>query len=235
MARVPVNEPYKITTTFGEPDSNAKFGRHSGIDYAVPLDRPILAPVSGSVAFAGWSPTGGNMVQIYDGKYWHRLMHNNSLKVSQYDQVTEGQVVALAGTTGLSTGVHCHYDVATQANPSSFAAFVDPSSIIGKSEDIMTPEDVKTLFRAVEHKEASPEDVRAWTGQSAAKYASEALRGNRWLTQNHQITYYDQNQRLIEQLQKRVQELQGSGSISRADLQKVYDDLGKLISKGEVV
>lgn len=43
--RRPVNSPFTITTEFGVLDSYAKFGRHSGVDYAVPLNRPIYASI----------------------------------------------------------------------------------------------------------------------------------------------------------------------------------------------
>jgi len=128
MARRPVNAPYTITTQFGVPDNYAKFGRHSGVDYAVPLNRPVYAPVSGQLTNIV-SPTGGNMVQIFDGKYYHRLMHNNSFSRGN-GPVNEGNEVAKAGTTGLSTGVHSHWDVATKATPTSFADFIDPNAIL---------------------------------------------------------------------------------------------------------
>lgn len=126
MARLPVNPPYTITTAFGVPDDNARFGKHSGIDYAVPLDRPIYAPTSGDLTNI-LSPTGGKMVVIFDGTYYHRLMHNNSFSRAE-GKVSEGDIVAQAGTTGLSTGVHCHWDVNDEAiYPKSFAPFIDPN------------------------------------------------------------------------------------------------------------
>ena len=123
--RRPVNAPYQITTEFGVVDSYSKFGRHSGTDYAVPLNRPILAPASGSLQNVV-SPTGGNMVVIYDGQFYHRLMHNNSFSRTN-GSVQEGDEVAKAGTTGLSTGVHCHWDINSEGTyPTSFAVFKDP-------------------------------------------------------------------------------------------------------------
>lgn len=124
--RRPVNSPYTITTEFGVPDSYAKFGRHSGIDYAVPLNRPVYAPVSGQLQNIV-SPTGGNMVVIYDGQFWHRLMHNNAFSRNN-GAVSEGEQVALAGTTGLSTGVHSHWDINREGvYPTSFNSFASPA------------------------------------------------------------------------------------------------------------
>lgn len=134
--RVPVNQPYTITTQFGVPDSNALFGRHSGIDYAVPLDRAVYAPASGKLNNIS-SKTGGNMVVIFDGKYYHRLMHNSSFSRIDGQNVNEGDEVARAGTTGLSTGVHCHWDVNTQGTyASSFSAFVDPNILLKQGGDM---------------------------------------------------------------------------------------------------
>lgn len=123
--RRPINAPYTITTEFGEPDSYAKFGRHSGVDYAVPTGRPVYAPASGQLTNVV-SPTGGNMVVIWDGQFYHRLMHNSSFSRGN-GSVQEGDEVAKVGTTGLSTGPHCHWDINSEGTyPTSFAAFKDP-------------------------------------------------------------------------------------------------------------
>lgn len=125
--RVPVNKPYTITTKFGVPDKYAKFGRHSGIDYAVPLNRDVLSPVGGTIEYAKKHTTGGNMLMVKDARgNYHRLMHNNSF-VKKSGAVKEGQLVAKAGTTGLSTGVHVHHDIATTPFPISFSQFLDPN------------------------------------------------------------------------------------------------------------
>jgi hypothetical protein len=125
--RRPVNAPYTITTEFGVPDSYAKFGRHSGVDYAVGLNTPIYAPASGELQNVV-SPTGGNMVVIRDNQnFYHRLMHNNSF-TRVNGRVNEGEQVAKAGTTGLSTGVHSHWDINRQGvYPDSFAQFISPA------------------------------------------------------------------------------------------------------------
>jgi len=147
MSRLPVNQPYTITTQFGVPDSNARFGRHSGIDYAVPLNRPVYAPASGTLTNIK-SVTGGNMVQIFDGQYYHRLMHNNSFSRSD-GRVNEGDEVAKAGTTGLSTGVHSHWDVASQASPTAFSQFIDPNIWLKEEEEVAKPtqKEVLSQFR----------------------------------------------------------------------------------------
>lgn len=141
MSRIPVNNPYSITTEFGEPDSNALFGYHSGIDYAgFGAGRPIYAPTSGELTNVK-SPTGGNMVVIRANGYVHRLMHNSSFS-RENGHVNEGEEVAKAGTTGLSTGVHCHWDINNQGTyPNTFQAFINPNEWLKQGEDMNVNQD----------------------------------------------------------------------------------------------
>lgn len=173
MARLPLNQPYTITNPFGVPDSNAKFGKHSGIDYAVPLNRPVYAPVSGTLTNIV-SPTGGNMVVIKSGKYWHRLMHNHSFSRSN-GAVSEGQEVGKAGTTGLSTGVHVHWDVNTQGTyPTSFAAFINPSTL--KEDEMITSKgQLRRLFLQFTGKEPSQADYDGYINKRTYAYTVDKL------------------------------------------------------------
>lgn len=174
--RRPVNSPFTITTEFGVLDSYAKFGRHSGVDYAVPLNRPIYATVSGQLQNIV-SPTGGNMVVIYDGTYWHRLMHNNSFSRSN-GYVNEGDQVALAGTTGLSTGVHSHWDINKEGvYPTSFAAFIPPADWLagkyvttGGTEVFNTIEEVREAYMQMRGQVGTDAEMRGWIGQSKQRW-----------------------------------------------------------------
>jgi septal ring factor EnvC (AmiA/AmiB activator) len=129
MARYPVDQHNLVTTEFGVRDSNAYFGYHSGIDFGVGPGSNVYAPTSGQVWWAGSSRTGGNMLILFDGSYYHRLMHNSQLLVTS-GPVTEGQVIAKSGSTGLSSGPHVHWDVArdmrSDLRPETFASFTNP-------------------------------------------------------------------------------------------------------------
>jgi len=180
--RRPVNAPYQITTEFGVPDSYAKFGRHSGVDYAVPLNRPIYAPVSGTLTNVV-SPTGGNMVVIYDGQFYHRLMHNNSFSRAN-GHVNEGEQVALAGTTGLSTGVHSHWDINREGTyPTSFAAFIPPADFLAGKYNVVTPppvaggsnvfntrEEVIEAYLMLRGVRPTDAEINSWMGQSKQRF-----------------------------------------------------------------
>lgn len=131
--RRPVDQPYTITTEFGVPDSYAKFGRHSGVDYAKGTGSNVYAPTSGTLTQVV-SPTGGNMVVIRDNQgFYHRLMHNSQF-IKPNGGVSEGELVAKSGTTGLSTGPHVHWDINKEGTyPTSFNAFINPADwLVGK-------------------------------------------------------------------------------------------------------
>ena len=85
---------------------------HSGMDIAVDYGTPIHAAATGVVVYSGWMggygyaimiDHGGGLVTIYG--------HNSSLTVSEGQRVSQGQLVAYAGSTGYSTGPHCHFEV----------------------------------------------------------------------------------------------------------------------------
>jgi hypothetical protein len=81
------------------------------------------------------------MVVINDGQFIHRLMHNSSFSRSN-GSVQEGDEVAKVGTTGLSTGPHCHWDINDEGTyPTSFAAFKDPYRWLqGEYKPVVLPE-----------------------------------------------------------------------------------------------
>lgn len=181
--RRPVNTPYTISTEFGQPDSYAKFGYHSGVDYAVPTGRQVLAPVSGQLTNVV-SPTGGNMVVIYDGRFYHRLMHNSSFSRAN-GQVSEGEEVSKSGTTGLSTGPHVHWDINTEGTyPSSFASFVNPADwLAGKYQVTSTggnlvfqnDAEVQDAYKLLRGNPGTPEERKGWIGQSKQRFFQVAL------------------------------------------------------------
>lgn len=103
-----------ISSTYGFRSSPGGIGStyHEGIDIAVDYGSPIEATASGVVTQAGWVGGYGNLVEIkHDGGLVTRYGHNSALLVSVGQEVEQGTVIALAGSTGNSTGPHCHYEV----------------------------------------------------------------------------------------------------------------------------
>ena len=111
----------KFTSGFG-----ARWGRqHKGVDIAAPAGTPVYAADGGTVTFASFHKNGfGNLVKIDHGNgYETYYAHNSELCVSVGDKVYKGQLIAKVGSTGRSTGNHCHFEVhynGTALNPSDF-------------------------------------------------------------------------------------------------------------------
>ena len=85
---------------------------HSGMDIAVDYGTPILAADSGTVVYSGWLGGYGYAVMIDHGSGLVTLYgHNQSLNVYEGQYVSKGTCIAYAGSTGYSTGPHCHFEV----------------------------------------------------------------------------------------------------------------------------
>ena len=85
---------------------------HGGTDIAAPLGTPILAAADGVVVTATWHNSYGYYVKIkHDDTYSTLYAHCSVLHVSAGQTVKQGQVIADCGSTGYSTGPHCHFEV----------------------------------------------------------------------------------------------------------------------------
>lgn len=85
---------------------------HSGIDIGVGSGNSIYAAKSGVVILSQYYYGYGNAVIVDHGNGLSTLYaHLSSLKVSKGNWVNQGQVIALSGNTGISTGPHLHYEV----------------------------------------------------------------------------------------------------------------------------
>ncbi len=97
---------WRIHPIFGD------YRYHSGMDIAASAGTPVYAADSGTVILAQWYGGYGYCVVIDHGDGLSTLYgHNSELKVSVGDEVTQGQVIALCGSTGNSTGPHVHFEV----------------------------------------------------------------------------------------------------------------------------
>jgi murein DD-endopeptidase MepM/ murein hydrolase activator NlpD len=90
-----------------------RWGRmHQGNDFGCPVGTPVMAMSQGTVTFVGQESGYGNKVEI---EYWDGTVsyyaHLSSFKVTVGQQVEAGDVVALSGNTGHSTGPHLHLEI----------------------------------------------------------------------------------------------------------------------------
>lgn len=117
-----------ITSSFGYRSIFGSYSYHSGLDIATSYGTTIKASDGGTVIWAGtgtgsnWSYgkyviiDHGNGVQTY-------YAHCSSLLVSTGDKVYQGQAIARVGSTGRSTGNHCHFEIkinGTSVNPRAY-------------------------------------------------------------------------------------------------------------------
>ncbi|MBO5434932.1 peptidoglycan DD-metalloendopeptidase family protein [bacterium] len=121
----------RITSPFGwrtHPIFNSRTF-HSGIDIGGPNGGNILASNSGKVIYSGWYGGYGKVVIIdhgtVNGKPTTTLYaHMSTIKVNQGQSVSKGQVIGLEGTTGYSTGPHCHFEVRINGKPDDPSKFI---------------------------------------------------------------------------------------------------------------
>ena len=105
----------RITSPFGGRQIFGGENFHRGLDIAAPSGTPIAASAGGQVIWAGPKGTYGNLVKIDHGNgFTTYYAHCSELLVQEGDQVTQGQTIALVGSTGRSTGPHCHFELLWQ-------------------------------------------------------------------------------------------------------------------------
>jgi murein DD-endopeptidase MepM/ murein hydrolase activator NlpD len=103
----------RIDPVYGTPKM------HKGLDFTASQGTPIYATGDGTVSEAGFNEGGyGNHVVINHGYGYETLYgHMVRIKVHAGQKVKRGEVVGWVGSTGKSTGPHCHYEVHVNGNP----------------------------------------------------------------------------------------------------------------------
>jgi murein DD-endopeptidase MepM/ murein hydrolase activator NlpD len=98
---------------------------HSGCDFTAAHGTPIWATAAGTVSSSDWLGGYGKTVEIEHGEGLKTLYaHCDELKVKKGQTVRRGQLIATVGTTGLSSGPHCHYEIHKDGKP------IDPASYL---------------------------------------------------------------------------------------------------------
>lgn len=105
----------RITSAFG-----GRWGRrHAGVDLRARRGTPVLAALSGIVAFAGSRLSGYGEMLIVKHAWGLSTVyaHNSKLLVKTGDLVKRGQTIALSGQTGEATAPHLHFEVRDRGEP----------------------------------------------------------------------------------------------------------------------
>ena len=105
-----------ISSRYGESSSRRK-STHTGLDIACPTGTNIKVVSSGTVTFASYNGSYGNLVKVDHGngvETWYAHCSKIYAKVGQ--QVEAGEVIAAVGSTGNSTGPHLHFEIRIDGN-----------------------------------------------------------------------------------------------------------------------
>lgn len=117
---------YHLTARFGQAGGRWSSGYHTGLDFAGAIGTDIHAAATGKVVEAGYAGPYGNRVVIDHGNgYTTAYNHMSAIRVSVGDEVRTGDQIGDLGSTGNSTGPHCHFEVTKNGK------FIDPEAWLG--------------------------------------------------------------------------------------------------------
>lgn len=126
---------WRISSGFGNRSSPGGIGstNHKGIDIAAPIGTGVIAPVSGTVIYAGQASGYGNYIKLRgdDGNIYE-FGHLNSIGVSKGSTVNAGYGIGTVGNTGNSTGPHLHFGV-----KDALGKAINPSGLLGKGKSLL--------------------------------------------------------------------------------------------------
>lgn len=112
--------PVYITSPFGirrHPITGVT-REHLGLDLAAKREQAVYAAAAGTVVRAGWNGSHGLQVELqHKNGLRTRYSHLSHVLVTEGDRLRQGDVLGLAGRTGLATGVHLHFEVWREGQP----------------------------------------------------------------------------------------------------------------------
>ena len=110
---------------------------HTGVDLIANVGTPVMAAAGGVVASSSYSGEYGNMVDVdHDNGLTSRYAHLSRSLVKAGDVVMKGQVIAMVGVTGRTTGPHLHFEVREKGiplNPNKFLSMGNNDTVINAS------------------------------------------------------------------------------------------------------
>jgi len=117
----------EITSSFGDrvdPITN-KYSLHTGTDFAAVIGTQIKSAITGTVVEVKKSNVSlGNCVRVKNADIITTYAHCSTIKVKEGDKVKQGDVIALSGNSGKSSGPHLHFEITKEGR------YVDPEKIM---------------------------------------------------------------------------------------------------------
>lgn len=137
---LPLSQPmknYYMSSGFGtriDPITR-RHTPHRGLDFVGPAREKIISPSPGKVILARWFSDYGNAIVIDHGNgITTRYGHLSKIKVTEGQRVKTGQVIAIQGSTGRSTGQHLHYEVRYRNVPLNPKKFIEAGKALISNE-----------------------------------------------------------------------------------------------------
>ena len=124
----PVNS--EITSSFGDriDPITKKYALHTGTDFGVPVGTQVKSAITGTVIEVKKSNVSfGNFVRVKNADIVTTYAHCSTLKVKEGDKVKQGEVIALSGNSGKSSGPHLHFEVTKDGR------YIDPEKVMSSA------------------------------------------------------------------------------------------------------
>ncbi|MGP9838709.1 peptidoglycan DD-metalloendopeptidase family protein [Arthrobacter sp. 179] len=172
LALAPPVETTRITSGFGwrlNPTGPGSY-IHIGQDYGVACGTPVRAAADGRVVQSAWAGHSGQRVRVDHGSGVETAYSHNSLLVAhQGDRVHRGDLLALSGTTGNSTGCHVHFEVYLHGK------WVDPAKYLPRVPGQKRPvseQELRQIAKSRTSPSPSPTPSRTTTAASSSAPAA---------------------------------------------------------------
>lgn len=139
---MPLGKPMKnyfISSGFGARSDPFHKGSsiHKGLDFVGVTNEKIISPSQGKVILAGKFSNYGNAIVIDHGfGLTTRYGHLSKLKVKEGQIVKKGEIIALQGSTGRSTGAHLHYEIRYKNTPINPKRFLEAGNSLFKDNNL---------------------------------------------------------------------------------------------------
>lgn len=102
---------------------------HTGIDIGASIGTPVKATADGIVSFSNWHNDSGYIITLEHGHGFTSVYAHNKVNYVRLGQkVKRGEVIAISGSTGATTGPHLHYEVWKNGRPVNPATFLKEAS-----------------------------------------------------------------------------------------------------------
>lgn len=173
----PTQPEYTIITTQFDPTRNIYnvSGYHNAIDIQADYNTNIYAAYAGTVKYSGWLDGYGYIVILYhaDLGIYTFYAHASSLIVSAGASVSQGQIIAKVGSTGVSSGNHLHFGVCSSLDGTGYPSvtFYDPLTYFTFSNNTAS----NSVAAANSAANAAEETVSGFTSDYAGVYTTKGV------------------------------------------------------------